>query len=97
MVWAGELNGRVTLGPTTKLGASFTAGPWQLAISPETGALVQALHAPSGRVLADQDHLLAVYEPFRGTTVKPSLVIPPLAPAPVDPVAAAEPDPAPPA
>ena len=41
-----------------ELGASFTAGPWQLAISPETGALVQALHAPSGRVLADQDHPL---------------------------------------
>lgn len=41
-----------------ELGASFTAGPWQLAISPETGALVQALHASSGRVLADQDHPL---------------------------------------
>ena len=48
-------------------------------------------------VLGPGHELLAVYEPFRGTTVKPSLVIPPLAPAPVDPVAAAEPDPAPPA
>jgi len=27
-------------------------------------------------VLADDGHLLAVYEPFRGDTLKPSLVIP---------------------
>jgi tRNA pseudouridine55 synthase len=33
-------------------------------------------------VLGPDDSLLAVYEPFRGTTVKPSLVIPPLAEAP---------------
>jgi hypothetical protein len=30
-------------------------------------------------VLGPTGTLLAVYEPFRGTTVKPSLVIPPLA------------------
>lgn len=33
-------------------------------------------------VLGPDGSLLAVYEPFRGTTVKPSLVIPPLAEAP---------------
>ncbi|MBX3284995.1 MAG: tRNA pseudouridine(55) synthase TruB [Actinobacteria bacterium] len=33
-------------------------------------------------VLGPEGELLAVYEPFRGTTVKPSLVIPPALPAP---------------
>ena len=36
-------------------------------------------------VLGPDGALLAVYESFRGTTVKPSLVIPPLAEVPADP------------